>query len=118
MSDQLQIRIAVPVAQGKLAMHFGHCEAFALVDVDKETKAITGSRALPAPPHQPGLLPRWLAEQGAHVIIAGGMGRRALDLFAESGIEVVVGAPASSPEELAAAYLEGTLTVGDNICDH
>ncbi len=71
-----------------------------------------------APEHEPGLLPRWLAQKGVGVVIAGGMGRRAMGLFAESGIEVAVGAPAEAPEELARQFLAGSLVTGDNVCDH
>ena len=112
------MRIAIPVANGKLAMHFGHCEEFSLIDVDAEAKKITGRETVPAPEHQPGLLPPWLAEQGADVIIAGGMGMRAQQLFAEQNIEVIVGAPAEDAEAIATAYLAGTLETGGNICDH
>jgi len=73
---------------------------------------------LQAPPHEPGLLPRLLAQNGVQVIVAGGMGRRAQALFAESGIEVVVGAPQEAPERLAADYMAGTLAAGENLCDH
>ena len=73
---------------------------------------------VPAPPHQPGLLPVWLAERGAEVIVAGGMGQRAHALFADRGIRVVVGAPAAEPEKIVADYIAGTLQVGENICDH
>ena len=112
------MRIAIPLANGRLSMHFGHCDKFALVDVDEAgNKALNTTLAVP-PPHEPGALPRWLGEQGADVIIASGMGRRAQQLFAQSGIRVVVGAPAESPEDIVAAYLNGTLAVGDNICDH
>ena len=112
------MRIAIPVAQGKLAMHFGHCEQFALIDVDEKSKVITRKEIVAAPAHQPGLLPRWLAERGVNMIIAGGMGGRALGLFAESGIKVAIGAPVDTPEELVAAYLQGTLKAGENVCDH
>lgn len=71
-----------------------------------------------APPHQPGLLPLWLAERGANMIIAGGMGQRAQELFAQQGIKVVVGVPAETPERLVSAYLDGILQTGENICDH
>jgi predicted Fe-Mo cluster-binding NifX family protein len=112
------MRIAIPLAQGRLSMHFGHCEQFALVDVDEESKQISSRQLVEAPDHLPGLLPRWLHEQGATLIIAGGMGQRARDLFAEQDIGVVVGAPAEGPEALVEAYLAGTLTPGDNVCDH
>ena len=99
-------------------MHFGHCEQFALVDADPASKTIAGVELLDAPDHQPGPLPRWLAERGAQVIIAGGMGQRAQLLFSEQGIAVVVGAPAGTPEELVRGYIEGTLRTGGNVCDH
>jgi predicted Fe-Mo cluster-binding NifX family protein len=112
------MRIAIPISEGKLAMHFGHCEFFALVDVDPAAKTIIKREDIEAPPHQPGLLPPWLAQQGAGVIIAGGMGQRARGLLAEQGIRVVVGAPDETPERLVSDYLAGTLQCGENVCDH
>lgn len=112
------MKIAIPVAEGKLCMHFGHCEQFALLEVDEKAKKVTGKRMLTPPPHEPGVLPRWLHKEGANVIIAGGMGQRAQALFAENGIKVVVGAPAESPEALVSQYLAGTLVSGTNVCDH
>jgi len=112
------MKIAVPLADGKLSLHFGHCERFALVEVEPDGKKILKRTDADAPPHQPGLLPEWLAGRGATVIIAGGMGRRAQDLFAQKGIAVVVGAPCDTPESLVNAYLAGILKTGDNICDH
>jgi predicted Fe-Mo cluster-binding NifX family protein len=106
------------LAEGKLATHFGHCAAFALLDVDAAQKKIIERRDVAAPPHQPGLLPAWLAERGASVIIAGGMGQRAQALFNQQGIQVIVGAPAETPEKLAADFLAGTLQSGENACDH
>ncbi|MGQ9652192.1 MAG: iron-sulfur cluster carrier protein MrpORP [Phycisphaerae bacterium] len=112
------MKIAIPVAEGKLCIHFGHCEQFALLDVDEKAKKVTGKRILTPPPHEPGVLPRWLHQQGATVVIAGGMGQRAQALFAENGIKVVVGATAGEPEQLASQYLAGTLVSGANVCDH
>jgi predicted Fe-Mo cluster-binding NifX family protein len=99
-------------------MHFGHCQHFALIDVDTSGKKIVSRKDIEAPPHQPGLLPPWLAEQGVTTVIAGGMGQRAHGLFAEQGMQVVVGAPAQTPEELVADYLGGGLVTGENTCDH
>ena len=106
------MKIAIPPATGRLCMHFGHCEQFALVDVDEVAQKGRGTTLLTPPPHEPGLLPRWLHEQGAEVVIAGGMGQRAQQLFAQSEIRVLVGAPAGTPEELVAAYLDGTPEAG------
>ncbi|MFH1709259.1 MAG: iron-sulfur cluster carrier protein MrpORP [Planctomycetota bacterium] len=112
------MRIALPVTDGKLCMHFGHCDKFVLIDVDPKTKKTVKKSEVDAPEHQPGLLPPWLAERGVNVVIAGGMGGRAQGLFAEAGIKVVVGAPAETPEKLVGAYLAGTLVSGTNVCDH
>lgn len=110
--------IALPLANNQLSMHFGHCECFALFDVDSEKKRIIARTDKQPPPHEPGVLPKWLAEQGAAMIIAGGMGQRAHHLFTEQGIRVITGAPAATPETLVTAYLNGTLTTGSNVCDH
>jgi ATP-binding protein involved in chromosome partitioning len=116
--EKTNMKIAIPVAEGRLSTHFGHCERFALVDVDPAEKKILEREDIEAPPHEPGLLPKWLAERGANMIIAGGMGQRAQALFGEHGIEVIIGAPAETPENLVNSYLAGTLQSGENICDH
>jgi predicted Fe-Mo cluster-binding NifX family protein len=112
------MRFAIPLVDGLLCAHFGHCQSFALIDADTESKTVLTSEEVEAPPHEPGLLPGWLAERGANVIIAGGMGGRAKSLFAEQGIDVIVGAPTEKPETLVLAHLIGTLAAGDNTCDH
>lgn len=110
------MKFAVPLAEGKLTAHFGHCKEFALVDV--EDNKITNKETIVPPPHEPGVLPRWLHELGTDVIIAGGMGARALDLFAQNGIRVLTGAPSLTPEELVQQYLDNALETGANVCDH
>ena len=112
------MKIAIPLAQGRLTLHFGHCEQFAIVEADPTEKTVLSVETHTPPPHEPGALPRWLNEHGANVIIAGGMGQRAQQLFAENDIAVVVGAPSDTPEALAQAYLDGALKSGDNVCDH
>jgi predicted Fe-Mo cluster-binding NifX family protein len=111
-----RIIFAVPVAGGKLSAHFGHCEQFALIET--ENGEIKGKSMHVPPPHEPGVLPKWLHEKGAHVIIAGGMGTRAQQLFNENGIKVIIGAPSEVPETLVHQYLSESLVTGDNICDH
>jgi predicted Fe-Mo cluster-binding NifX family protein len=99
-------------------MHFGHCEGFALVDVDLATRKVLKKEQVAAPAHQPGVLPPWLADQGVDLVIAGGMGMRAQQLFTQSGIEVIVGAPSEPLDAIVSGYLDGSLKVGQNICDH
>lgn len=111
-------RIAIPTYRGKLCAHFGHCEAFTVLDIDIEAMKVTSSQTLTPPEHAPGVYPRWVKELGADTVIAGGMGSRAQALFEEQGIEVVVGADAGDPEQIALDYVQGRLATGDNVCDH
>ena len=112
------MRVAIPIVGGRLSPHFGHCEEFALIDVDPQINEITRTQMMPAPDHQPGLLPRWLKEREATVVIAGGMGNRAQELFAQNGIRVIIGAPSDDPNAIVEAYLNDSLQTGENICDH
>ena len=112
------MRYAIPVSGGIVSPHFGHCEHFALVDVDEKTKEIVKKELVPSPGHQPGLLPTWLADQGVSIVIAGGMGSRAQSLFQQNRIAVVIGTMESDPEKAVLHHLDGRLATGDNICDH
>jgi predicted Fe-Mo cluster-binding NifX family protein len=112
------VKIAVPLSKGKLAMHFGHCEQFALVNVDLPGKKILNREDVAAPPHERGLLPPWLAERGVTMVIAWGMGERAKTLFADRGMQVILGSQAEAPEKLVADYMDGKLVEGPNACDH
>jgi predicted Fe-Mo cluster-binding NifX family protein len=111
------MRFAVPTHGKKLCAHFGHCEAFALIDADNNGAVVSESYVTP-PPHEPGLLPPWLAQQGVDCVIAGGMGARAQQIFAQNGVKVVTGAQGEYPKEVVENYLKGTLVTGANTCDH
>lgn len=108
--------IAIPVTGGVLSSHFGHCEEFYFATV--EDGKITGERMQTPPAHEPGLYPRWVKEQGATLVIGGGMGQKARDLFAAQSLPVIVGAPLLDPRQVAEAHLAGTLETGSNSCDH
>ncbi|MCK5313557.1 MAG: NifB/NifX family molybdenum-iron cluster-binding protein, partial [Anaerolineales bacterium] len=74
--------------------HFGRCPCYVLVDVDEDQK-IQAVQALDNPfaiQHQPGMVPGFIHDQGADVMISGGMGRRAIGFFQEYGIQVATGA--------------------------
>ncbi len=110
------MKIAMPTAEGRLCRHFGHCERFAIVTADEDGD-LTCEEVEP-PPHEPGALPRWLRDQGVDVVIASGMGRRAQMFFEQFGVRTVVGAEPDDPLRVARAFLDGTLAVGPNVCDH
>ncbi|GBC60362.1 ATPase [Desulfonema ishimotonii] len=110
------MKVAVPLAEGKLTLHFGHCQEFAFIDV--ENNEIKGKEIVVPPPHEPGVLPKWLHDNGVSVVIAGGMGARAIGLLQQNGIDVHTGAPALEPEVLVEQMLKNTLETGQNLCDH
>jgi len=112
------MRIAIPITNGRLSSHFGHCEQFTIFDVDTDAKSIKSQQIMTSPPHQPGLLPDWLSQLEVELVIAGGIGIRAQQLFKQSKIDVVIGAPDNTPQELVEQYLIGQLQCGQNICDH
>jgi predicted Fe-Mo cluster-binding NifX family protein len=109
-------KVAIPVSDGILSQHFGHCQHFTLYHISDG--AIVNSEILDAPPHQPGLLPKWLAEKGATDILAGGMGQRAIAIFHQFKINVFVGVPGKSADDLVKDYLQGILETNENACDH
>lgn len=109
-------RFAIPVEGTVLSAHFGHCQGFAFVDV--ENNVITNVTVLDPPEHQPGTYPKWVAQNNATDVIAGGMGPMAVNLFNEAGINVFVGAPVLPPESLVNLFLKGDLQLNANYCDH
>jgi len=116
--EQNKMRIAIPLTDGKLSQHFGHCEQFAIIDVDDDSKSIKSKELVSPPPHEPAVLPKWLSGLQVGLVIASGMGQRAQQLFAQNQINVIVGAPPQAPEKLVSAYIEGMLQCRENVCDH
>ena len=108
--------IAIPTNNSSLCQHFGHCEKFALFET--ENNCITKEEYLNPPPHEPGVLPVWLASQGATHIIAGGMGQRAIALFKQQNIRVITGAMEKPARDLVEDFLGRNLITGNNACDH
>lgn len=112
------MKFAIPLADGKLTTHFGHCKSFAFLTVEESSRKVLHQEEVDAPPHEPGLLPVWLHDRGITHVIAGGLGERAKDLLEQKNIRVVVGAPCLPPETLVQQFLSGDLKSGTNSCDH
>lgn len=112
------MKIAIPVENNCLNSHFGGSRQFAIVEVELQTRAILRTETRPAPKHEPGAFPRWLQSLGVNVVIAGGIGQRALMLFAQQGINVVAGQANAPVGKLVEAYLLGTLTAKPEGCSH
>lgn len=114
--DADTMKIAIPLAGGKLATHFGHCEQFAIMTITDGN--ISKHETLTPPPHAPGVIPNWVADQGCTDIIVGGMGEAAQNILRQRGVRLTCGAPSDAPEKLAELYLRGELTDSQNACDH
>jgi ATP-binding protein involved in chromosome partitioning len=112
------MRIAIPITGGALEQHFGHCEKFALVDVDPGTRQVIASSEVDAPEHQHGVFPAWLKKQNVTLVIAGGIGTHARSLCNELSIDVLTGAPSEAAASLVQQYLRGTLASSDHVCEH
>ncbi|MFC1888006.1 NifB/NifX family molybdenum-iron cluster-binding protein [Candidatus Cloacimonadota bacterium] len=109
-------KIAIPTTNGVLSAHFGHCEKFAIYDV--ESSKIIKEDFVAPPPHEPGSHPAFLRQLGCDTIIAGGMGNRAQTLFAQNNIQVIIGLSSDNLKGLVETYISEGLESGDNLCDH
>ena len=107
------VKIAVASENGMVTEHFGHCESFTIFDA--ENKKIVKSETIPNPGHRPGFLPNYLNDMGVNVIISGGMGGGAVEIFDEKGIEVITGATGEA-KAAAEAYLNGILKSTGSVC--
>lgn len=103
---------------GEIAMHFGHCPFFVIARIGDDG-AIDGTEVIANPfaeNHEPGQIPKHLQSLGANIVIAGGMGARAIEWFNQLGIDVAAGRAGSIRASLD-AYIAGELS--DVVtCDH
>lgn len=109
----MTIKIAVASEGKRVAGHFGHCEGFALFTVTGSN--ITGREFVPNPGHRPGFLPNYLNDLGVNMIISGGMGGGAIEIFNEKRIQVVTGAT-GDVEDTVKRFVAGTLKSTDSVC--
>lgn len=108
-------KIAVPVEGSKVSVHFGHAPEFKLYNI--EGKKISNEIVIENPGHKPGLLPKLLSEKGADLIIASGMGQKAISIFEDNNIKVICGVTGEA-ETAVKNYLAGNLNTASNACSH
>lgn len=109
----MMMKIAVASENGMVTEHFGHCEGFMIFDT--ENNEITNEETIANPGHRPGFLPNFLNDMDVNVIISGGMGNGAIDIFNEKDIEVIVGASGSAKVAVE-NYLKGSLKSSGSVC--
>ena len=107
------MKIAVASMGNVVAGHFGHCENFNIFDI--ENNVIVNHESIANPGHKPGFLPNFLGDLGVNVIIAGGMGEGAVNIFNARNIEVIMGATGVA-QEAVERYLRGELKSTGSIC--
>jgi len=107
------MKVAISTDGNLVSAHFGRCPSYTIVELD-EGKVVKRD-LVQNPGHQPGFIPEFLHEKGVGCIVAGGMGRRASELFEGMGIEAVVGV-SGSVDDAIASILDGTLEGGESLC--
>lgn len=108
-------KIAVPTKNGNVASHFGHCSEFTIYDTDNGN--MKNKEVVVNPGHEPGFLPKFLSDKDVEIVLAGGIGTRAIKIFNNEGIDVITGVRGKADDCLG-KYLSGDLDAGDNVCDH
>ncbi len=108
------MKIAIATDNKKVSGHFGHCEGFTMYEIEGDK--VLNEKFIENPGHRPGFLPRFLKEKDVDVIISGGMGGSAQNLFRERGIEVIVGAQGDCTN-IINAYMKGDIKSTGSICE-
>jgi len=108
------MRVAIATDNNTVSAHFGRCATYTLVDI--EENQIVNRKVIENPEHQPGFLPGFLANLGAHCIVCGGMGPRAQNLFTRQNIQTIIGVTGEI-DEVIGRLLNGSLEAGESTCD-
>ncbi len=107
------MKVAISTDTGSVSAHFGRCPSYTIINI--EDGKITKMEEIPNPGHEPGFLPQFLAEKGINTIIAGGMGPRAQDLFAQNNIAIITGIQ-GPVDEVIEKFLKNELKPGEDLC--
>ncbi|MBN2639051.1 MAG: NifB/NifX family molybdenum-iron cluster-binding protein [Bacteroidales bacterium] len=111
-----KVKLAIPVENGLLSEHFGHTRTFEFFEI--EDKKILNNYRLEPPPHEEGVIPRWLIENGVTDLLTGGIGPKAINILYNKGINVFVGVEKDTPDNLALNFINDSLSFGKNYCHH
>lgn len=109
-------KLAMPIEGDVLAHHFGHSKVFYFFEI--EDNKVTKSYTKVPPPHEEGVIPRWLASEKVSDLLVGGIGPKAVEILYAHGITVFVGVEPADAESLALDFINGNLNLGQNSCNH
>jgi len=107
------MRVAISTDGDNVAAHFGRCPSYTIVDIE-ESKVID-TKVIENPGHMPGAIPQLMDEMDVDVMIAGGMGPRAINFFSKYEIQTVVGIDGKI-DDVIEALLAGTLKGAESLC--
>lgn len=113
------MKIAVPLTRDNMIdNHFGHCASFGIYSVSDD-KVITGQKIIDSPQGCgcKSDIASILAADGVTLMLAGGIGGGAINVLANSGIDVVRGCSGDALE-VVRLYLQGDVEDSGNSCHH
>ncbi|MGC8496870.1 MAG: NifB/NifX family molybdenum-iron cluster-binding protein [Thermoplasmata archaeon] len=107
------MKIAMPLKNSnkldsELSEHFGHASYFGFVEIQDGKIVNYEIIANTFESHGPGDLPNLIKQKNAEILIAYGMGQRALDFFESYNIKVITGVEGSM-REIVEEYIKGNL---------
>lgn len=109
------MKVAVAKEGDNVSAHFGHCSTYAVYNVNGSD--VVKEEDLISPGHEPGRLPAFMSENNVDLVIAGGMGPRAVELFCSYDIEVILGI-AGNIDAVISEFAKGNLAGGESMCHH
>ena len=109
-------KVAMPVMNGRLSEHFGHARLFQIYEIADDVIVATQSKE--PPPHQEGVIPRWLADEKVTDLLVGGIGPKAVEILYAKGINVYVNVEVDTADNVALDFINGSLKFGQNYCHH
>lgn len=113
-------KVAVPLIDTIFSSHFGGADRFILFEIDEQKKEIISSKEVIPPQHKTGIYPQFLKSLKVDIVLAGGMGPRAVSMLESFGIEVILGIQGhSDPNKILKDFLEEKLeATGESCHDH
>jgi predicted Fe-Mo cluster-binding NifX family protein len=112
--EDIKVKIAIPTVNGVMSGHFGHCEKFYIAEI--KNNEIIDKYFLTPPPHEFGVFPKWLAEEGVSVLLCGGIGYKAIQIFNEFGVQVISGIMKTDLNEIIRDFLNDSIVAEGGTC--